>query len=66
MPYNGQGRFITLYDEKGARVYRKRFNVNASYEPMKVSARHLSSGNYALVLSDAAGVTLATGKVVIQ
>lgn len=66
VPYNGQARFITLYDEKGARVFRKGYTVTTSYESMKVSARHLSSGNYALVLSDAAGVTLATGKVVIQ
>jgi hypothetical protein len=66
IPYNGQARFITLYDEKGARVFRKAYSTSSSYEPMKVSAKHLSSGNYALVLSDAAGLTLATGKVVIQ
>ena len=66
VPMNGQARFITLYDEKGARVYRKGYTVATSYEPMKVTARNLSAGNYALVLSDASGVTLATGKVVIQ
>jgi hypothetical protein len=66
IPYNGQARTITMYDAKGARVYRKAFNVSTSYEVMNVNVEQLSRGVYTLVLSDASGVTLATGKVVIQ
>jgi hypothetical protein len=66
IPYNGQARTITMYDAKGARVYRKAYNVSTSYEVMDVNVEQFSRGVYTLVLSDASGVTLATGKVVIQ
>lgn len=66
IPYNGQARTITMYDAKGARVYRRAYNVSASYEVMDVNVEKFSSGVYSLVLSDASGNTLATGKVVIQ
>jgi hypothetical protein len=66
IPYNGQARTITMYDAKGARVYRKDYHVSASYEVMDVNVQKFSRGVYTLVLSDASGITLATGKVVIQ
>ena len=66
IPYNGQARTITMYDAKGARIYRKAYNVSTSYEVMDVNVEQFSRGVYTLVLSDASGVTLATGKVVIQ
>jgi hypothetical protein len=66
VPYNGQARTITMYDAKGARVYRKAYRVSASYEVMDVNVAQFSRGIYTLVLSDASGETLATGKVVIQ
>jgi hypothetical protein len=55
-----------MYDAKGARVYRKAYSVSTSYEVMYVNVEQLSRGVYTLVLSDASGETLATGKVVIQ
>lgn len=63
---NGQPRIITMYDAKGARVYQKAHQANISYEKMEVNVPYLSKGTYALVLSDAAGNTLGTGKVIIQ
>jgi hypothetical protein len=66
IPYNGQARTITMYDAKCARVYRKAYSVSTSYEVMYVNVEQLSRGVYTLVLSDASGETLATGKVVIQ
>lgn len=66
VPYNGQARTITMYDAKGARVYRKAYRVSSSYEVMDVNVPQFSRGIYTLVLSDASGETLATGKVVIQ
>lgn len=66
IPYNGQARTITMYDAKGSRVFRKAYHVSSSYEVMDVNVEQFSRGVYMLVLSDASGVTLATGKVVIQ
>jgi hypothetical protein len=66
IPYNGQARSITMYDTKGARVYRKAYHVSSAYEVMNVNVEQFSRGVYTLVLSDASGETLATGKVVIQ
>jgi hypothetical protein len=66
VPYNALPRFITIYDAKGARVYKQSFVVTASYQIMDVDASHLSSGVYALSLTDASGEVLETGKVVIQ
>ncbi len=66
VPYNALPRFITIYDTKGARVYKQSFILTASYQIMDVDASHLSSGVYALALTDANGEILETGKVVIQ
>jgi hypothetical protein len=66
VPYNGYPRIITMYDAKGARVYRKSYTVTSSYEIMNVNVPQFSSGTYSLVLSDINGTTLATGQVVIQ
>ena len=66
VPFNGQPRFITMYDAKGARVYSKAHYVAVSYQKMEVHAERLSTGVYVLVLTDAAGNTLGSGKVVIR
>lgn len=66
IPFNGQPRFITMYDAKGARVYSQAFYTAIAYEIMDVHAERLSKGVYVLILSDAAGTTLGTGKVVIR
>jgi hypothetical protein len=66
VPYNALPRFIIIYDAKGARVYKQSFILTASYQIMDVDASHLSSGVYALALTDVNGEVLETGKVVIQ
>ncbi|MEO6667836.1 MAG: M36 family metallopeptidase [Ferruginibacter sp.] len=64
--FNGQPRIITLFDAKGARVLQQSYATVTSYQIMDVHGEHLSSGVYALILSDASGKTLGTGKVVIR
>lgn len=56
---------ITLYDSKGSRVYIKTyaFTVGAVLE---VNVKTLSSGIYAVVLSDKDGNIIRTGKVLID
>ena len=66
VPYNGFSRYITMYDAKGSRVYRKAYSISTSYQIMDVTVKQFSKGVYTLVLSDAIGTTLATGKVVIE
>lgn len=66
VPANGLPRIITMYDAKGARVYNKAYAITTSYQVMEVFAEKLSSGVYIVVLSDAQGITLGTGKVVIE
>jgi uncharacterized repeat protein (TIGR01451 family) len=66
VPYNGYPRLITLYDEKGARVYQKAYTVTGNYQPMPVDVPFLSKGIYTVVLSDASGEILASGKVLLQ
>ena len=67
--FNGNSnetRTITLFDSKGARVYKKSFAVSTAYEKMEVIARKLAGGTYLLLLSDANGKKISTGKVVRQ
>ena len=66
IPFNGQPRFITMYDAKGARVYFQAFYTATAYQIMDVRAEKLSTGVYVLILSDASGTTLGAGKVVIR
>jgi hypothetical protein len=66
VPYNGFPRIITMYDAKGARVFRQSYNITTSYQVMDVNVKHFSKGSYVLVLSDVIGTTLGIGRVVIQ
>jgi len=66
VPVNGQPRLITMYDAKGARVYQKAYTITSAYQIMDVKVKFLSKGVYAVVLTDASGNKLATGKVVIR
>ncbi|MFT3908988.1 MAG: M36 family metallopeptidase [Ferruginibacter sp.] len=60
---NGKPRIITLFDGKGARVLQQSYAI--IYGDMEVHAEKLSSGTYALMLTNASGDVLGTGKVVI-
>ena len=64
--FNGQPRIITMFDGKGARVLQQSYATVTSYQVMDVHGEHLSSAVYALILSDASGKTLGTGKVIIR
>jgi hypothetical protein len=66
VPYNGFPRIITMYDAKGARVFRQSYNISTSYQVMDVNVKQISKGSYVLVLSDVIGTTLGMGRVVIQ
>lgn len=63
---NSNGRIITMYDAKGARVLSRQYVVQTAYEVMDVHAKKLSKGVYVLVLSDNSGKILGKGKVLIQ
>jgi hypothetical protein len=55
-------RTITIFDSKGARVYRKTFDIASSSESMEVNIQRLGAGVYMVELSDANGKRLAKGK----
>ncbi|MFM7709301.1 MAG: reprolysin-like metallopeptidase [Ferruginibacter sp.] len=59
-------RTLTIYDSKGARVYKQVFNVNTPFGRMDVDLRHVASGIYFVELTDAAGERLKAGKVIIS
>lgn len=59
-------RTLTIYDSKGARVYKQTFNVNTPFGKMEVDLRHVASGIYFVELTDAAGERLKAGKVIIS
>ena len=63
---SSNGRIITMYDAKGARVLSRKYVVQTAYEVMDVHAKKLSKGVYVLVLSDNNGKKLGSGKVLIQ
>jgi hypothetical protein len=64
---NGTKRTITMYDSKGARVYRKQITGNMSGEIIEITdARHLSGGVYSLILSDSNGYVVKKGNVIIE
>ena len=68
--YNSTGinakRSISIFDAKGALVYKKEFIVTGYYTLLPVNIKTLSSGNYFVLLFDAAGKKLGEGKVQIK
>ncbi|MFZ9386819.1 MAG: S8 family serine peptidase [Chitinophagaceae bacterium] len=64
---NGSNAYtLRIYDSKGGHVYQKSYNISSPYQRMDVDMRHMGRGLYHVVLTNAAGKRLATGKVVIQ
>lgn len=57
---------LSLFDGKGALVYRKAYNITSPYQRMQVDMRRSNAGIYQLVLTDKTGKRLATGKVLIE
>jgi hypothetical protein len=58
-------RIVTIYDEKGARVYSKAHIVATANQNMEIIMEHPSKGTYFLVLHDKGGNQLAAGKFII-
>jgi Ig-like domain CHU_C associated/Secretion system C-terminal sorting domain len=67
---NGQtnlgGRTLTLFDSKGARVFNQTYTNSVPYSYMKVDISKYAKGTYFVVLRDATGKRLASGKVAVQ
>jgi subtilisin-like proprotein convertase family protein len=58
-------RFMNIYDSKGARVYRKAFAPSFGFGRMDVDLTGMGKGVYYIDLTDAAGLRLATERVVV-
>jgi hypothetical protein len=57
---------ITIYDGKGSRVYKQSFTPGSTFGRMDVILKNVGSGVYFVDLTDASGVRLQSGKVVIK
>jgi hypothetical protein len=66
--YNGESYplSITIYDAKGSRVYKQSFTPGTTFGRMDVILKNIGSGVYFVDLTDASGVRLQSGKVVIK
>ena len=67
--YNGGASTIegiTVYDGQGRRVYNSTFPVSQAYQLTKVDLGRNSSGIYIVVLRDANGKRIKTGKVLVR
>ncbi len=60
---NLNGRILSVYDGKGAKVFSQTYNNSVPYSNMKVDIRHHAKGIYYVVLRDNAGKELATRQV---
>ena len=59
-----QGRMVTVYDSKGAKVMNKLMTVSGNYGSGEVDLSKMSEGTYELVLRDAAGKKIASDRVI--
>jgi hypothetical protein len=57
---------LTIYDSKGALVYKKEYTLNSPYQPMDADMSRNRGGIYRVVVNNAAGKKLAVGEVLIQ
>jgi hypothetical protein len=57
---------LTIYDGRGALVFRRSYPIAGAYQRMAVDIRQHASGIYQLVLTDRSGKHLANGKVLIR
>jgi hypothetical protein len=60
---NLNGRTLNIYDSKAAKVFTQTYNNAVPYSNMKVDMRGYAKGTYFVVLRDANGKELASGKV---
>lgn len=68
--YNSSGvnsfRTITIYDSKGARVYNAKFAISGPYTLLNIDLKSSQTGMYFVVVGDAAGKKIVTGKVIVR
>jgi hypothetical protein len=68
--YNPSGihdlQVITIYDAKGAMVYRKRLTPSGIYTLIDIGMIPGASGFYSVVISDNRGKRLTVGKVIVK
>ena len=57
---------LSIFDSKGALVFRRSYNITSAYQLMDVDMRHHGKGLYHISLTNSSGKRMATGKVVIQ
>ena len=57
---------LTIYDSKGALVYKSSYTLSSPYQTMNVDMRRCGKGVYQVVLFDKTGKKLAHGAVVLQ
>ena len=57
---------ITVYDSKGAYVFRKAYAITSSYERLTVDLRMHGKGVYWIVMTDTKGKRLAAAGVIVQ
>jgi hypothetical protein len=66
--YNSGGstkRNVAIYDTRGALVLQKTFSITQSYQLLDINMMPDASGIYLVILRDALGKEVATGKVMI-
>lgn len=67
--YNASGastsRIVTIYDSKGRQVFNRRFNISGPYTLIPVDIRPAQGGIYHVVVGNANGNKLISGKVMI-
>jgi hypothetical protein len=68
--YNPSGvndlQVVTIYDSKGAKIYRKQFVLTGIYSLVDISKVPIPGGFYSVVISDTKGNRLTVGKVIVQ
>lgn len=68
--YNNGGastkRTIAIFDSKGSRVFDRQFNIAGAYTLIAIDLQRANTGIYYVVVGDANGKKLATGKVHVR
>jgi hypothetical protein len=57
---------ITIFDAKGSRVYSKDLQTIIGYQLININMNKPSAGNYNIILSDASGKKIATGRIIVM
>lgn len=64
--YAGPACTVAIFSNKGEKVYNKDFQLTQAYQLLNIDMRKHGAGIYYVVLSDANGTKLKTGKVLVR